>query len=89
MSQNKQNSSNKQLESIDKEIRQSLGDGFFAVGTKNAGFVLCFTNQVVSERKFASVDECQDYLNGRPWEVILIATAIYAKMLDEVMTDKK
>lgn len=82
--------SEKNLEHIKGEERQKINDaGFYAIGNTDKGYVLTFGNQVVSERKFDTVEEAQDYVNGRPWELILMATLIYGEMVKRVMEENQ
>lgn len=68
---------------IDKNAWNDIGDGFWAVGN-NGKFSLVFAGNVVSAKGFETAAEAKKYKDSKPWEVILIATAIYADKVKEV-----
>lgn len=54
---------------------------FFAVG-KPGHYTLMMAGMAVSSENFKTVEEAQEYVDKKPWDLILIATAVYKEAVD-------
>ena len=55
---------------------EEIGDGFYAVGTKNGPKTLCFGSDCVSGEKFKDTAAAKAYVAKKPWPLIMMVTAI-------------
>lgn len=62
-----------------------IGDGFYAVGKKGGPFTLTLGSNACSGRSFKTKKEAKDYKDSKPWELILITSDIYHKMVNEAI----
>lgn len=60
-----------------------LGEGFYAVG-KPGVYTLCFGNDCVCGEKFGTIEEAKHYVEKKPWQLILMCSAIYAERIREL-----
>lgn len=66
-----------------------IGDGFYAVGKKDGPFTLTLGNNACSGRSFKSTKEAKDYKDSKPWELILITSDIYHKLVNQTIEKAK
>lgn len=55
----------------------------FTVVEHNGNFLIALGNQIVSKQKCSSLDEAQNFINSKPWELILNATAVMMAKINE------
>ena len=71
---------------VEKEERfdnhEIKGTPFRIVGTPGS-YTLCVEMQAVSPRAFKNLKEATNYVNKKPWDLILITTKIYSLLWDE------
>ena len=60
--------------------RHAVGP-FFAIG-KPGHFTLTMAGMAVSPENFETVEDAQKYVDSKPWDLILIATAVYKEAVD-------
>lgn len=58
-------------------------DEHFTIINHNGEFLIAIGNQVVSRKKFKSLQEAEDYIDSKPWDIILNATALMFNRLKE------
>ena len=59
-------------------------DEVFTIINHNGEFMIAIGNQVVCRKKFQSLEEAQQYIASKPWDIILNATALMFNKLKEV-----
>lgn len=75
------------LENI--EIQEVNVEEIFGIVKNGNHYLITVTNQIVSRRTFATVDEAKDYIKSKPWELILNTTAVmWAKLEQEKQQSK-
>lgn len=50
---------------------------FYAVGKRGEGYTLVLAGQAVSAEKFKTVEAAQKAVDGKGWDLIFVATAVY------------
>lgn len=53
-----------------------LYDEVFTIVNHNGEFLIAIGNSIVTRKKFNSLEEAKNYVNSKPWDIILNATAI-------------
>ena len=50
---------------------------FYAVGKQGQGYTLVLAGQAVSPEKYKTIEAAQKAVDGKDWDLIFIATAVY------------
>lgn len=50
---------------------------FYAVGKRKEGYTLVLAGQVVSPKKYKTIEAAQKAVDEKEWDLIFIATAVY------------
>lgn len=50
---------------------------FYAVGKQGQGYTLVLAGQAVSPEKYKTIEAAQKAVDGKGWDLIFIATAVY------------
>lgn len=57
----------------------------FTIVEKNGNCLIAISNKIISKNSFASIEEAKEYIDSKPWELLINAScAIY----DILMADK-
>lgn len=59
-------------------------DEVFTIINHNGEFLIAIGNQVICGKKFQSLEEAKAYIDSKPWDIILNATALMYNKLKEV-----
>lgn len=71
-----------QVESIEVTNTDSY-DEFFTIIDHKGEFMIAIGNQVICRKKFQSLQEAETYIDSKPWDIILNATAMMFNKLKE------
>lgn len=55
----------------------------FTIVDHNGEFLIALGNQIVSKQKCESLEKAQSFINSKPWELILNATAVMMTKITE------
>lgn len=66
------------------EVDQQEREDIFLIVRNDKKFLIAITNQIVSRNVFDTVEEARAYIQSKPWELILNATAVMMKRLEEL-----
>lgn len=58
-------------------------DEHFTIINHDGEFLIAIGNQVVSRKKFQSLQEAEQYIDSKPWDIILNATALMFNKLNQ------
>ena len=70
------------------ELVKKIPDTPFTLVTREHDVMITIGQDVV-KTGFANQKEAEDYIEAKPWELILTATAIYTMYIQEIKTTKK
>jgi hypothetical protein len=76
-----------QVETISATSTDSY-DEYFTIINHNGEFLIAIGNQVVCRKKFQSLQEAETYIDSKPWDIILNATAFMFNKLKEAQSWK-
>ena len=63
---------------VEQQKWEKLKNGpFMAVGPEGGPYKLTFGNHVVSPMKFKNIEEAEEYVNKKEWDLILVTTAVF------------
>lgn len=57
-------------------------------GTEEKEFVITIGNRLASDKKFANVKAAQNYINSKPWELIVVLISIFIECKKEKLKDE-
>lgn len=77
-----QNQADKQESTLEIEIREVEGTPFRVIKNEN-GVNIIMGDQVLN-KGFKEIKEAEDYIASKPWELILIAGAVYSDFINKV-----
>lgn len=66
------------------EVDQQEQEDIFLIVRNDKKYLIAITNQIVSRKQFETVEEAREYIQSKPWELILNATAVMMKHLEEL-----
>ena len=66
------------------EVDQQEREDIFLIVRNDKKYLIAITNQIVSRNVFDTVEEARAYIQSKPWELILNATAVMMKHLKEL-----
>lgn len=61
---------------------------FYAVGNKKDGYTICLAGCAVSPIKFERISKVIEYIAKKPWDLILVSTAIYNERIQEIKAER-
>lgn len=61
------------------EVRQSKADEMFRLVKDKEGVKITIGNYVISKKVFKTWQQAEDYLNTKPYEIILNAACLFAE----------
>lgn len=86
----KETSSKVKIEEVEQNIWEEIeGTPFHLVGPKGGTLSITLGKQVVSPQGFKTIKEAKEYIDQKPWELILIATMTYGLMVEEANKNAK
>lgn len=56
--------------------------------TEGKEYVVTIGNRLASDKKFASVKAAQNYVNSKPWELIVVLISIFVECKKEELKDE-
>lgn len=62
---------------------------FYAVGRRGQGYTLVLAGQAVSPEKYKTIEAAQKAVDGKGWDLILIATTVYRDAWETYNRPKK
>lgn len=66
----------KVTEIVTNQVEQ---EEMFLIINRDGKYMIALTNQIVSKKQFETLEEAREYINSKPWELILNTAAVMAK----------
>lgn len=83
MTQKKQNGTEYQQADIKvSELNKTHQKDIFLIVEHNGVYLIALTNQIVSKQQFNTLEEAETYVDSKPWELILNATAVMMTIIN-------
>lgn len=58
-------------------------EDLFLIVNKDGKYLIALTNKIVSKQQFDTLEEARTYVQSKPWELILNATAVMMNYLQK------
>lgn len=58
-------------------------EDLFLIVNKDGKYLIALTNKIVSKQQFNTLEEARNYVQSKPWELILNATAVMMNYLQK------
>lgn len=71
------------------EHTHKVEDTPFTIIHHNEKYHICLANNIVGDRPFDSIEEAEDYIKQKPWQLILVSNYIYGKMVEQKIKEEK
>lgn len=75
----------KENEQVDQnEWREVKGTPFYIVGSEEKGWNIVICGSVCCKELFKTAKAAVDYINRKPWDLILVSNMIYQERINEI-----
>lgn len=64
--------------------RENVEETMFSLVTDENGTKITIGNDIVSEKVFENKNEAIEYIDSKPWELIVISSYMYSKLVSKI-----